>query len=258
MSVIPSRDSEDDHWWKKSKILRTAYHPLLMASDSEYRKWYIQSSRSGKKLSKKIMRQQLIDAQASVAPFSRLAPTFVGYGEVKDEIPSAVEYWIVRDEGFRNLCPMPPPQVFIVKGSSGTGKTSLVHSLMYEATTKGAERNIPYLRSSCRRTRFLTNGLANPRKKSHRFLTKHSSDQQFYSSTRRRLLQGSREIPRALLTAGCKPSAAFRRLFLKKSTRWCTRIGRCILILATNEFGSVIEAVRRRGSFGNNRSRFRN
>ena len=56
------------------------------------------------------MRQQLVDAQASVAPFSKLASTFVGYSEVKDEILSAVEYWVVRDEGFRNLCPMPPPQ----------------------------------------------------------------------------------------------------------------------------------------------------
>jgi len=120
MSVIPSRDSEDDSWWKNSKILRTAYHPLLMASDSEYRKWYLESTRSKKKLSRKMLRQQMLDAHATVAPFSKLCENNVGYNEVKDEILSAAQYWVVRDESFRSICPTAPPQVFIVKGSSGT------------------------------------------------------------------------------------------------------------------------------------------
>jgi len=143
MSVIPSRDSEDDSWWKNSKVLRSVYHPLLMASDSEYRRWYIESTNRKRKPSRKLIRQQLSDAHATIASFASLCADYVGYNEVKDELLSAVQYWIVRDENFRSICPTAPPQVFIVKGSSGTGKTSLVHSVMVEAYSKGAEKQVP-------------------------------------------------------------------------------------------------------------------
>ncbi|MFI5420506.1 MAG: AAA family ATPase, partial [Nitrososphaerales archaeon] len=250
MSVIPSRDSEDDHWWKKSKILRTAYHPLLMASDAEYRKWYIQSSRSGKKLSKKIMRQQLIDAQASVAPFSRLAPTFVGYGEVKDEILSAVEYWIVRDEGFRNLFPMPPPQVFIVKGSSGTGKTSLVHSLMYEATTKGAERNIPVFAQLVSPHKIFDKWLGESEKKIAQVFDEAFKRPTILFIDEAQTLAREQGDSSGAPDSGVQAFRGVQTTLLEKINEMVYQDRRCILILATNEFGSVIEAVRRRGSSG--------
>ena len=250
MSVIPSRDSDDDRWWKKSKILRAAYHPLLMASDSEYRKWYMQSSRSGKKLSKKIMRQQLIDAQASVAPFSRLATTFVGYSEVKDEILSAVEYWIVRDEGFRNLFPMPPPQVFIVKGSSGTGKTSLVHSLMYEATTKGAERSIPVFAQLVSPHKIFDKWLGESEKKIAQVFDEAFKRPTILFIDEAQTLAREQGDSAGAPDSGVQAFRGVQTTLLEKINEMVYQDRRCILILATNEFGSVIEAVRRRGSSG--------
>ena len=87
MSVIPSRDADDDSWWKNTKALRTIYHPLLMASDADYRRWYLESTSKSKKPSRKLVRQQLNDAHGTVAPFTTLVTNFVGYSEVKDEYP---------------------------------------------------------------------------------------------------------------------------------------------------------------------------
>src|ERR1700730_15323785 len=250
MSVIPSRDSEDDRWWKKSRLLRTTYHPLLMASDSEYRKWYMQSSRSGKKLSKKIMKQQLLDAQASVSSFSKLASTFVGYDEVKDEILSAVEYWVVRDDGFRNLCPMPPPQVFIVKGSSGTGKTSLVHSLMYEATTKGAEREIPIFAQLVSPHKIFDKWLGESEKKIAQVFDEAFKRPTILFIDEAQTLAREQGDSAGAPDSGVQAFRGVQTTLLEKINEMVYQDRRCILILATNEFGSVIEAVRRRGSSG--------
>ncbi|MDA4111509.1 MAG: ATP-binding protein, partial [Thaumarchaeota archaeon] len=250
MSVIPSRDSEDGHWWKKSKLLRATYHPLLMASDSEYRKWYLESSRSGKKLSKKIVRQQLLDAQATVAPFSKLASTFVGYNEVKDEILSAVEYWVVRDEGFRNLCPMPPPQVFIVKGSSGTGKTSLVHSLMFEASGKGAERGVPVFAQLVSPHKIFDKWLGESEKKIAQVFDEAFKRPTILFIDEAQTLAREQGDSSGAPDSGVQAFRGVQTTLLEKINEMVYQDRRCILILATNEFGSVIEAVRRRGSSG--------
>ena len=250
MSVIPSRDSEDDSWWKNSKILRTAYHPLLMASDSEYRKWYMDATSKNRKPSRKLLRQQMADARSTIAPFSSMVENYVGYNEVKDEILSAVQYWIVRDEAFRSICPTAPPQVFIVKGSSGTGKTSLVHSVMVEAYAKGAEKQIP-----------IYSQLVSPHKIFDKWLGESEKKiaQVFDEAFRRPTILFIDEAQTLAREQGDSSGApdsgvqAFRGVqttLLEKINEMVYHDRRCILILATNEFGSVIEAVRRRGSSG--------
>jgi len=250
MSVIPSRDSEDDSWWKNSKILRTAYHPLLMASDSEYRKWYLESTRSKKKLSRKMLRQQMIDAHATVAPFSKLCENNVGYNEVKDEILSAAQYWVVRDEGFRRICPTAPPQVFIVKGSSGTGKTSLIHSVMVEANNKGAEKEVPVYAQLVSPHKIFDKWLGESEKKIAQVFDEAFKRPTILFIDEAQTLAREQGDSSGAPDSGVQAFRGDQTTLLEKINEMVYQDRRCILILATNEFGSVIEAVRRRGSSG--------
>lgn len=250
MSVIPSRDSDDDNWWKNSKVLRIMYHPLLMASDADYRKWYQESTNKNKKPSRKLVRQQLSEAHATIAPFSSACANFVGYTEVKDELLSAVQYWVVQDEAFRGICPTAPPQVFIVKGSSGTGKTSLVHSVMVEAYAKGAEKQIPVYSQLVSPHKIFDKWLGESEKK-----IAHVFDEAFKRPTIL-FIDEAQTLAREQGDSSGAPDSgvqAFRGVqttLLEKINEMVYQDRQCILILATNEFGSVIEAVRRRGSSG--------
>ncbi|HYB03987.1 MAG TPA: AAA family ATPase, partial [Nitrososphaerales archaeon] len=250
MSVIPSRDADDDNWWKNSKVLRAIYHPLLMASDADYRRWYLESTSKSKKPSRKLVRQQLNDAHATIAPFAPLVTNFVGYSEVKDEILSAVQYWVVKDEAFRSICPTAPPQVFIVKGSSGTGKTSLVHSVMVEGYAKGAEKQIPVYAQLVSPHKIFDKWLGESEKKIAQVF-----DEAFRRPTILFIDEAQTLAREQGDSAGAPDSGvqAFRGVqttLLEKINEMVYQDRRCILIMATNEFGSVIEAVRRRGSSG--------
>jgi len=251
MSVIPSRDSEDDNWWKNSKVLRTTFHPLLMASDSEYRKWYLESSYKKKKPSRKLIRQQMADAHTTVAAFESLCTNYVGYNEVKVELLSAVQYWIIRDENFRSICPTAPPQVFIVKGSSGTGKTSLVHSVMVEANAKGAEKQVPVYAQLVSPHKIFDKWLGESEKKiAQVFDEAFKRPTILFIDEAQTLAREQGDSSGGAPDSGVQAFRGVQTTLLEKINEMIYQDRRCILILATNEFGSVIEAVRRRGSSG--------
>ncbi len=250
MSVIPSRDADDDNWWKHSKVLRALYHPLLMASDAEYRKWYLESTNKAKKPSRKLIRQQLNDAHATVAPYATLAANFVGYAEVKDEILSAVQYWVVRDETFRSICPTAPPQVFIVKGSSGTGKTSLVHSVMVEAYAKGSEKDIPVYAQQVSPHKIFDKWLGESEKKIAQVFDEAFKRPTILFIDEAQTLAREQGDSTGAPDSGVQAFRGVQTTLLEKINEMVYQDRRCILIMATNEFGSVIEAVRRRGSSG--------
>ncbi len=251
MSVIPSRDSDDDSWWKNSRVLRAVYHPLLMASDTEYRKWYLDSASKKKKPSRKLQRQQMSDARATIASFSALCENYVGYNEVKDELLSAVQFWVVRDETFRSICPTPPPQVFIVKGSSGTGKTSLVHSVMVEAYAKGAEKQVPIYAQLVSPHKIFDKWLGESEKKiAQVFDEAFKRPTILFIDEAQTLAREQGDSSGGAPDSGVQAFRGVQTTLLEKINEMVYQDRRCILILATNEFGSVIEAVRRRGSSG--------
>src|SRR5487761_1105286 len=140
MSVMPSED-KNDKWWTKSRFLRILYHPLLIISDIDYARWV--ESRKQQNPSKRFVQQQIREAEQGIMQFRNSSADFVGYKEICDEILSAVHYWVFKDEEFRAVCPAAPPKVFLIKGSSVMGKTTLVHSAMVEAFDQGKQRNIP-------------------------------------------------------------------------------------------------------------------
>ncbi|MGI0092215.1 MAG: AAA family ATPase [Nitrososphaerales archaeon] len=246
MSVMDSEE-KGDRWWKHYKFLRWIYHPLLVVSDADYAKW--QEARRNSNPSKRFARQQLQEAEATIAPFSSITRDFVSSREIMDEILSSVHYWIFRDEDFRRICPAPPPKVFIIKGSSGMGKTSLVHALMVEAYSQGKERNIAVYASTISPHNVYEKWLGESEKRLAR-----AFDQAFgrptilfideaHSFTQH---QGDAKSG----DSGMQAYMSVQTTMLQKVNELANQDQRCILILASNEFGSMLEAVRRRGSSG--------
>ncbi len=249
MTYVSSGDSQSKkHWWMRSKLVRTIYYPVLMASDQDYRKWIL--TRKSGKPSKKLIQQQLTDAEATVASLSKSVSKLVGYAEVKDEILSAVQYWVLKDQEFQRICPTAPPQVFIVKGSSGTGKTSLVHSVMVEATARGKEKGIPVYAEKVSSHRIFDKWLGESEKKIAQIF-----DQAFKRPTivfideAQTLARDQGDSPGAH-DSGAQAFRGVQTTLLEKINEMNSQEKQCILILATNEFGSLVEAVRRRGSSG--------
>lgn len=112
-----------------------------MMGDVDYARWV--ESKRHQNPSKRLVQQQIRDAEQGILQFRNSSKDFVGCKEISDEMLSSVHYWIFKDEEFRSVCPAPPPKVFLIKGSSGMGKTTLIHSVMVEAFDQGKARDVP-------------------------------------------------------------------------------------------------------------------
>ena len=243
---MPSEEN-DDKWWKKWSVLRRVYHPLLVATDADYSKW-IESTKQ-KNPSRRLIQQQIREAEQGIVQFRNSSADFVGCREIIDEILSSVHYWIFKDEEFRAVCPAAPPKVFLIKGSSGMGKTTLIHSLMVEAFDQGKEREIPVYTSVVSPHKVYEKWLGESEKRVAR-----AFDQAFAKPTimfidEAQAFTHSQGDGKAG-DSGMQAYMSVQTTLLEKVNELVYQDHRCILILATNEFGSMLEAIRRRGSSG--------
>jgi SpoVK/Ycf46/Vps4 family AAA+-type ATPase len=246
MSVMPSED-KNDKWWMKYRFLRALYHPLLIISDIDYARW-IESKKTAKP-SKRFIHQQIREAEQGITQFRNSSSDFVGCKEICDEILSAVHYWVFRDEEFRSVCPAPPPKVFLIKGSSGMGKTTLVHRAMVEAFDQGKERDIPVYTSIVSPHKVYEKWLGESEKKIAR-----AFDQAFSRPTIMFIDEAQafthHQSEGKAGDSGMQAYMSVQTTLLEKVNELVYQDHRCILILATNESGSMLEAIRRRGSSG--------
>jgi SpoVK/Ycf46/Vps4 family AAA+-type ATPase len=246
MSVMPSED-KNDKWWTRSKFLRTLYHPLLVISDIDYARWT--ESKRQQNPSKRFIQQQIREAEQGIIQFRNSSADFVGCKEICDEILSSVHYWVFKDEEFRSVCPAPPPKVFLIKGSSGMGKTTLVHSLLVDAFEQGKQRDIPVYTSIISPHKVYEKWLGESEKRVAR-----AFDQAFAKPTiifidEAQAFTHNQGDGKAG-DSGMQAYMSVQTTLLEKVNELVYQDHRCILILATNEFGSMLEAIRRRGSSG--------
>jgi SpoVK/Ycf46/Vps4 family AAA+-type ATPase len=246
MSVMPSEDN-NDKWWMKSRFLRTLYHPLLVISDIDYARWL--EMKKQKNPSKRFIQQQIREAEQGILQFRNSSADFVGCKEICDEILSAVHYWVFRDEEFRAVCPAPPPKVFLIKGSSGMGKTTLVHSAMVEAFDQGKQRDIPVYTSVVSPHKVYEKWLGESEKRVARAFDQAFSRPTIMFIDEAQAFTHHQEDGKAG-DSGMQAYMSVQTTLLEKVNELVYQDHRCILILATNEFGSMLEAIRRRGSSG--------
>ncbi len=247
MTVRSSNREGRGAWWRESKLLRILYYPLLALFDQEYRNW---ARSSNGKVSVKKAQEQMILAQDRVAPFARAAEDFVGYSDVREELLSSVEYWVIRDEEFRRLCPTPPPQVFILKGATGTGKTSLVQTVQYDAYRRGSDRKVAIFAEQISPHEVLDKYLGESEKRIASFFDRAFSRPSILFIDEAQTLAGATKDTTPEMEGGVRTYEGIRTTILKKIGEMTSQEEPCILILATNDLGDLPEAIRRRGSTG--------
>jgi SpoVK/Ycf46/Vps4 family AAA+-type ATPase len=245
--AVMSPEDKNNKWWMKSRFLRVLYHPLLMISDIDYARWV--ESKKQQNPSKRFIQQQIREAEQGIVQFRNSSADFVGCKEICDEILSAVHYWIFKDEEFRAVCPAAPPKVFLIKGSSGMGKTTLVHRAMVEAFDQGKERDIPVYTSIVSPHKVYEKWLGESEKRIAR-----AFDQAFSRPTIMFIDEAQafthHQGDGKAGDSGMQAYMSVQTTLLEKVNELVYQDHRCILILATNEFGSMLEAIRRRGSSG--------
>lgn len=243
--TIATSTAPADKWWKHSRLLRTIYHPLLTVSDSNYRAWV-----ASRRLSTRLAEEQLADAAARVVTYGKVAEDFVGYNEVREEILSAVEYWVLRDQTFRQLYPTPPPQVFILKGASGMGKTSLVHTLMFDAFNRGKAKQVAIFADEVSPHEILDKYLGESEKKIAAVFDRAFTRPTILFVDEAQTLAGKHNDSSSDTESGALAYGGIQTTLLNKISEMTSQEKNCILILASNESGSILNAVRRRGSSG--------
>lgn len=245
--AVANDDRGREEWWQKWRLLRALYHPLLVATKEEFRRSKHQRKEADSEgdLSKELFD----DAERTIAPYRKLASEFVGYKDIVDEILSSVHYWVFDDEEFKSICVAPPPKVFILKGSSGTGKTSLVYAAMVRAFEQGKARGVPLRVSSVSPSSVYEKWWGESEKKlAAAFDDAFTRPTVLFIDEAHSLTHShGDEKPD---DSGMIAYSGVQATLLEKVNDLVNQERRCILIMASNEFGSMLEAVRRRGSSG--------
>jgi SpoVK/Ycf46/Vps4 family AAA+-type ATPase len=248
LSVLtPNQSDDDEKWWRKWKWLSILYHPLLQATDEEYVLWI--ESKNKASPSRRLIEQQIREAEKTVAPFGESLQDIVGCEDLIDEILSSVHYWVFKDDYFKSVCPAPPPKIFIIKGSSGMGKTLLVRSAIYRAFLQGKQRSIPVYANTISPHKIYEKWLGESEKRLAKVF-----DEAFLRPTIIFIDEAhsfaQRQNEAKASDSGMQAYLTVQTTLLEKVNELMEHDCSCILILATNEFGSISEAVRRRGSSG--------
>jgi len=247
MSVGNTPD-KNDKWWKREgawKVARKVYHPVLIAFSADYDRW----TKERAPVEPKTLKESIERAEKTVHSFIKSSGEFIGFDDVVNELMSSVQYWVIEDKEFRELCPNPPPKVFILKGASGVGKTGVVHKVMMDAYNAGKAKNIPVFSSTISSHNIFNKWLGESEKMMARefdvaFLRPSII---FIDEAHAMMAQMNNK---SADDSGMAAYTSVQTTFLEKVSDLMDSDHKCILILATNEFGSLLNAVKRRGSSG--------
>jgi len=128
------KSEEGTYWWLRRPLLRNLlYIPLLLAN-KEFRKWR-NARLTPAKIKKKLRELDKL--------FPKKKEDLVGRDKEFEMIMSAIAYHVIKDEAIINLLKgMEPPKFFILKGTTGTGKTLLAEVCLREAVIYGLKHGV--------------------------------------------------------------------------------------------------------------------
>ncbi|MBI2624826.1 MAG: AAA family ATPase [Candidatus Nealsonbacteria bacterium] len=129
------------YYWGRHGWFRTVYHPLLLLTSKHYR-FYRFSRLSPEKRKKKA--EKMAKGFREMIDYPPVGPEdIIGREKEMKELLEAILYHVVRDkETINRYSKVPPPKIFLVKGSTGSGKTFMVQAVMREAFEKGIENGV--------------------------------------------------------------------------------------------------------------------
>ncbi|MFP3220031.1 MAG: AAA family ATPase [Candidatus Marsarchaeota archaeon] len=244
----PAYDEDEEEferaWWYKRKRARQVFAPLLYLTSWQYRfyRFLQKSPEERKKLvearAKKIRKRPdfpMVRGEDVIGREAELAKVMVG-----------VHYHVFRNRELRKASPIPPPKIFIVKGESGAGKSFFCEAVQREAFEEGLKQgliiNYPTLRpqevysmwygsSAQRLSQFFDAAFLQA---SVIFIDEFQAFGKKFQSSSEVGMEETR----------------VQTVLLEKFDELQKRNYRTVVLIATNEYESLTETLRRRGIVG--------
>ncbi|MEM2028147.1 MAG: ATP-binding protein, partial [Candidatus Bathyarchaeia archaeon] len=240
-------DKEEEftnQWWYNRPILRKIFSPLLYLTSWQYRLWRFLQKPPEKRKAEVEKKAKVIRKRMDFPKVTR--NDVVGRDEEFERILLSAYYHIFRDPEVRKNSPVPPPKIFILKGSSGSGKTFFAEAcqreifeaglkyglIVYYASLKPEEvYTMWYGRSAQQLSAFFEGAFQRP---SIILIDEfHAFGSRFTSSTE----------------VGMEEKRV-QTVFLEKIDDLQKKNYRCVLLISTNEYETITETLRRRGIVG--------
>jgi len=237
-------DEFSDQWWYNRPNLRKIFAPLLYISSWQYRLWRFLQKPPEKRRKEVEKRARKVRKRIDFPNVSR--EDLVGREEELNKVLISIHYHIFRDPEVRKACPVPPPKVFILKGSSGSGKTFFAEVCQREAFEEGLKYGMIvgyaslkpenvytmwYGRSAQQLGAFFQEAFQKP---SIILIDEFQAFGSRFSSTSEVGMEEKR----------------VQTVFLEKIDELQKKNYRCILLISTNEYEAITETLRRRGIVG--------
>ncbi|MEM2214701.1 MAG: AAA family ATPase [Candidatus Nezhaarchaeales archaeon] len=134
MSLSMREIEEKKPWWLLRPKLRTLLSLPLYLSNREYRRW------RNAKLTPKKLKKRLHELNKK---FPNTKDDLIGRDKEFQTIMTAIAYHVIEDPTVKELFKgAPPPKFFILKGSTGSGKSLLAEVCLREAVVYGLKLGI--------------------------------------------------------------------------------------------------------------------
>ncbi|MEM2940687.1 MAG: AAA family ATPase [Thermoproteota archaeon] len=241
----PDEDREfEEEWWYKKPFLRLVFSPLLNLFSWKYRMWKFLRLPPDK-------RRRIVEKKARKIRRNPFFPKvtksdLVGRDEELFKVMVSIHYHVLRDPEIRKTFTTSPPKLFVIKGSSGSGKTFFAEVVQREGFEKGLEYGLLinfaklkpeqvysmwYGQSAQRLSEFFNSAFYNP---SIILIDEFQAFAKRFSSTTEVGMEETR----------------VQTVLLEKFDELQRKNYRTIVLVSTTEYESLIDTLRRRGVAG--------
>lgn len=127
-------EEEESYWWVRRPYLRKLLALPLYLANREYRRWR-NAKLNPRKISKKLAELE--------KKFPKKREDIVGRDKEYELIMSAVGYHVIRDHSLTTVFKgAPPPKFFLLKGTTGSGKSLLAEVCLRDAIEYGLSKGV--------------------------------------------------------------------------------------------------------------------
>jgi SpoVK/Ycf46/Vps4 family AAA+-type ATPase len=234
----------EQKWWYSRPFLRTIFFPLLYLTSWEFRLWnFLRQPPEVRK--KKVESEAKKIRRRFDFPTVKIEDILGRERELK-QVMLSIKYHVFRDKDIRKAATAVPPKLFLVKGSSGTGKTYFAEALMRWAFEEGLSYGLLvnfsslkpedvytmwYGQSAQRLSDFFNSAFIRP---SVIFVDEFQAFGKKFSATSEAGMEETR----------------VQTVFLEKIDELMKRNYRVVLLIATTEYEALLDTIRRRGVVG--------
>ncbi|MCQ5336993.1 MAG: AAA family ATPase [Candidatus Methanomethylicia archaeon] len=129
-----SMEKSEVFWWIRKPILRKLLSLPLYLANKDYKKW------RNARLNSRIIKKRLTEIDKK---FPKKREDLVGRDKEYQLIMSAIGYHVIRDPSLLEIFKgAPPPKFFILKGTTGSGKTLLAEVCIRDAIEYGINKGV--------------------------------------------------------------------------------------------------------------------